>query len=309
MLCPFTFRKVQERQALANEFAKLGAEKIGDIAKEKGWSKNDSRRTLLHGIFGGITAKLGGNNVLSGVMAEGGMESLQPLLDNFLKDHPDMREEVSSIFGYCAGKLLGGDGENGSAVAWNGTKFNWLNHEQMAEYAKEWDAATTEEEKKQVKAKWLEINDEQEDNWLKEQGVGDYWDLRGIKGLYVVENPDVVPGSTFDWKSSIATAIIGEEAGLPWALSEKYGSNGLVKALGKYNAVGIGISGTLDFASDYKDYSGKDLFVATLIDGWKTGTGVIIGLYNPYIGFVSAPFLDFATLKLKDRILTKDADK
>lgn len=112
MLCPFTFRKVQERQELATEFAKLGAEKIGDIAKEKGWSKDDSRRTLLHGILGGITAKLGGNNVLSGAMAEGTMESLQPLLDNFLKDHPDMREEVASLIGYTIGKLLGGDGES-----------------------------------------------------------------------------------------------------------------------------------------------------------------------------------------------------
>ena len=131
----FDKEKVQERQALANEFAKLGAEKIGDIAKEKGWDKNDTRRTLLHGLLGGITAKLGGNNVLSGVMAEGGMESLQPLLDNFLKDHPDMREEVSSIFGYCAGKLFGGDGDVGAATAWSGTKFNWINHKDAQDYA------------------------------------------------------------------------------------------------------------------------------------------------------------------------------
>lgn len=55
------------------------------------------------------------------------MESLQPLLDNFLKDHPDMREEVASLIGYTTGKLLGGDEETGSTVAWNGTKFNWLN--------------------------------------------------------------------------------------------------------------------------------------------------------------------------------------
>ena len=78
MLCPFTFRKVQERQALANEFAKLEAEKIGDIAKEKGWSKNDTRRTLLHGLLGGITAKLGGNNVLSGAMAGAGIAGQFP---------------------------------------------------------------------------------------------------------------------------------------------------------------------------------------------------------------------------------------
>ena len=293
----FDKEKVQERQALANEFAKLGAEKIGDIAKEKNWSPNDPRHSLLHGLLGGISAKLGGNSILSGVASGATMEGLQPMLDTFLKDHPDMREEVSSIFGYCAGKLLGGDGETGSAVAWNGTRFNWLNHEQMAEYAKEWDAATTEEEKEQVKAKWLEINDEQEDNWLKEQGVGDYWDLRGIKGLYVVENPYVVPGSTFDWKSSIATAIIGEEAGLPWALSEKYGSSGLVKALGKYNVIGIGISGTLDFASDYRDYSGKDLLIAALIDAGKTGVGVASGIFVPTPGFLYAPVLDYLSYK------------
>lgn len=264
---------------------------------------------MLHGILGGITAKLGGNNVLSGAMAEGTMESLQPLLDNFLKDHPDMREEVASLIGYTTGKLLGGDGETGSAVAWNGTKFNWLNHEQMAEYAKEWDAATTEEEKEQVKAKWLEINDEQEDNWLKEQGVGDYWDLRGIKGLYVVENPYVVPGSTFDWKSSIATAIIGEEAGLPWALSEKYGSSGLVKALGKYNVIGIGISGTLDFASDYRDYSGKDLLIAALIDAGKTGVGVASGIFVPTPGFLYAPVLDYLSYKVKSQYTKTDLQK
>ena len=48
------------------------------------------------------------------------MESLQPLLDNFLKNHPDMREEVASLIGYTTGKLLGGDEETGSTVAWNG---------------------------------------------------------------------------------------------------------------------------------------------------------------------------------------------
>ena len=127
MLCPFTFRKVQERQALANEFAKLGAEKIGDIAKEKNWSPNDPRHSLLHGLLGGISAKLGGNSILSGAASGATMEGLQPILNTFLKDHQEMREEVSSLIGYTTGKLLGGDGETGSTVAWNGTKFNWLN--------------------------------------------------------------------------------------------------------------------------------------------------------------------------------------
>ena len=181
----FDKTEVQERQELASEFAKLGAEKIGDIAKENNWSADDPRRTLLHGLLGGITASLGGNNILSGAVAEGGMESLQPMLDSFLKDHPDMRENVAAIFGYAAGKLFGGDGEIGAATAWSGTAFNWLTHEQMKEYAAEMESATTEKEQKEITEKWKKINDEQNDTWLESQGTGSYFDLFDGKGVVV----------------------------------------------------------------------------------------------------------------------------
>ena len=304
----FDKEKVQERQALANEFAKLGAEKIGDIAKEKGWDKNDTRRTLLHGLLGGITAKLGGNNVLSGAMAGAGIESLQPLLDNFLKNHPDMREEVSSIFGYATGKLFGGDGDIGAAAAWSGTKFNWLTHEQTDKYRKEMDAATTPEERAAIRAKYEEINNRQNDEWLNAQGAGDYWDpFYGTIGrLSVIDHPLTTTGSTFDWKSSVATTIIGEEAGLPWILNQKYGSKGFIRALGKYNVVGVGISGTLDLVGDYRDYSGSQFIKAMLIDSTKTGLGIGIGLWNPYVGFVSSPYLDKLATDIKENHLTKN---
>lgn len=67
------------------------------------------------------------NSILSGAASGATMEGLQPMFDTFLKDHQEMREEVSSLIGYTTGKLLGGDEETGSTVAWNGTKFNWLN--------------------------------------------------------------------------------------------------------------------------------------------------------------------------------------
>ena len=306
----FNKEKVQERQELANEFAKLGAEKIGDIASEKGWDKNDPRRTLLHGLLGGITAKLGGNNVLSGAMAGGGMESLQPLLDNFLKDYPDMREEVASIFGYATGKLFGGDGNVGAVTAWSGTKFNWLTHEQTDKYREEMDAATTPEERAAIRAKYEEINNRQNDEWLNAQGAGDYWDpfygTGTIGRLIVIDHPLTATDSTFDWKSSVATTIIGEEAGLPWILNEKYGSKGFIRALGKYNVVGVGISGTLDLVGDYRDYSGSQFIKAMLIDSTKTGLGIGIGLWNPYVGFISSPYLDKLATDIKENHLTKN---
>ena len=241
-------------------------------------------------------------------MAEGGMESLQPLLDNFLKDYPDMREEVASIFGYATGKLFGGDGNVGAATAWSGTKFNWLTHEQTDKYRKERDAATTPEERAAIRAKYEEINNRQNDEWLNAQGAGDYWDpFYGTIGrLSVIEHPITTAGSAFDWKSSVATTIIGEEAGLPWILNEKYGSKGFIRALGKYNVVGVGISGTLDLVGDYRDYSGSQFIKAMLIDSAKTGLGIGIGLWNPYVGFVSSPYLDKLATDIKENHLTKN---
>ena len=126
----FDKKKIQERRELVSEFAKLGAEKIGDIAKEKNWAEDDYRRTLLHGLLGALTAQMSGNSALAGGVAGAATERLQPVLDKLLKDYPELREDAGSVIGYAVGKALN-DGKTGEAVAWNGTKFNWLSHEQQ----------------------------------------------------------------------------------------------------------------------------------------------------------------------------------
>ena len=126
----FDKKKIQERRELVSEFAKLGAEKIGDIAKEKNWAEDDYRRTLLHGLLGALTAQMSGNSALAGGAAGAATERLQPVLDKLLKDYPELREDAGSVIGYAVGKALN-DGKTGEAVAWNGTKFNWLSHEQQ----------------------------------------------------------------------------------------------------------------------------------------------------------------------------------
>ena len=128
----FDKKKIQERRELVSEFAKLGAEKIGDIAKEKNWAEDDYRRTLLHGLLGALTAQMSGNSAFVGGAAGAATERLQPVLDKLLKDYPELREDAGSVIGYAVGKALN-DGKTGEAVAWNGTKFNWLSHEQKEE--------------------------------------------------------------------------------------------------------------------------------------------------------------------------------
>ena len=323
----FDKEKVQERQALANEFAKLGAEKIGDIAKEKGWSKNDSRRTLLHGLLGGITAKLGGNNVLSGAMAEGTMESLQPLLDNFLKDHPDMREEVSSIFGYATGKIFGGDGDVGSATAWSGTKFNWINHKDAEDYDEkikqaENDGNTDEAEYYRKK---IQLQDDYTNELLSDYekihpDVGKVdnnpFTLLGVDASGILTFSPNIPLDVkktledqardkvnevmgkdyydykgigaFDGWASVRNWGIAESAGLPWELvKDQQYAPAWAKALGKYSVVGSVINGTMNISQDFRDYSGKDRYWAIYYDSLGIGISTFVGTLSLSSGIAS----------------------
>lgn len=323
----FDKEKVQERQALANEFAKLGAEKIGDIAKEKGWSKNDSRRTLLHGLLGGITAKLGGNNVLSGAMAEGAMESLQPLLDNFLKDHPDMREEVSSIFGYATGKIFGGDGDVGVATAWSGTKFNWINHKDAEDYDEkikqaENDGNTDEAEYYRKK---IQLQDDYTNELLSDYekihpDVGKVdnnpFTLLGVDASGILTFSPNIPLDVkktledqardkvnevmgkdyydykgigaFDGWASVRNWGIAESAGLPWELvKDQQYAPAWAKALGKYSVVGSVINGTMNISQDFRDYSGKDRYWAIYYDSLGIGISTFVGTLSLSSGIAS----------------------
>ena len=352
----FDKEKVQERQALANEFAKLGAEKIGDIAKEKGWDKNDSRRTLLHGLLGGITAKLGGNNVLSGAMAGAGIESLQPLLDNFLKDHPDMREEVASIFGYATGKLFGGDGDVGSATAWSGTKFNWINHKDAQDYAdkiKQAENAGNADE-----AEYYSKKRQLQDDYTNEL-LSDYEKIHPDVGK-VDNNPFTLLGvdasgiptfspniplnvkktledqardkvnelmgkdyydykgmGAFDGWASVRNWGIAESAGLPWELvkDQQYAPS-WAKALGKYSVIGSVANGTMNITQDFRDYSGKDRYLALGIDSVGLLGGVVVGtiplgggITTIGLSIAANRYIDSNVLKYKLQYTKTDKEK
>lgn len=352
----FDKEKVQERQALANEFAKLGAEKIGDIAKEKGWDKNDTRRTLLHGLLGGITAKLGGNNVLSGVMAEGGMESLQPLLDNFLKVHPDMREEVASIFGYATGKLFGGDGDVGSATAWSGTKFNWINHKDAENYAQKIKQA--ENDGNTDEAEYYRKKSQLQDDYTNEL-LSDYEKVHPDVGK-VDNNPFTLLGvdasgiptfspnipldvkktledqardkvnelmgkdyydykgmGAFDGWASVRNWVIAESAGLPWELvkDQQYAPS-WAKALGKYSVIGSVANGTMNITQDFRDYSGKDRYLALGIDSVGLLGGVVVGtiplgggITTIGLSIAANRYIDSNVLKYKLQYTKTDKEK
>lgn len=276
----FDKEKVQERQDLAAEFAKLGAEKIGDIANEKNWRKDDPRRTLLHGLFGGITAGLGGNNILSGAVAEGSMERLQPLLDQFLKGHPDMREEVAAIIGYAAGQLVGKDGKAGAAAAWSGTAFNWLSHEQVKEYEKEMSIAKTSEQRAAVRLKYEKINNLQNDKWLSSQEPGEYLDpFYGEIGRLAIVEHTYKSDSSASWADramSFSSNFLGTRLNtIGDYLANEYDKS-LLKGATRVGLIGSMFSLPINYLTESQIYSGDDLQKALLIDSKNIFKGMVV---------------------------------
>jgi hypothetical protein len=150
-----------------------------------------------------------------------------------------MREEVAIIFGYATGKLFGGDGEIGAAVAWNGTAFNWLTHEQKKEYAEEIENVTTVEERDAINEKWKKISDEQNNTWVNSQEnsqeSGSYVDLFDGKGAVYKDTSSSSAESTSGEGSAMLDAFNEEvkeqtgevltSKGVSWSAANWYEAN------------------------------------------------------------------------------------
>lgn len=152
-----------------------------------------------------------GGSAIAGATSAGAMESLQPVLEQFVKDHPDMREEAAVLIGGAVGELAG-DTNAGEVAAWSSTKFNWLTHEQYEQYRKDLESVKAAADKAQVDKHWKLIDREQNNEWLNQQGYGIFYNpfqQYGDVFLTFKMNPVVIMGnrSVDIWESSMSTVI------------------------------------------------------------------------------------------------------
>ena len=297
----FDKEDIKERQELVNNLSQLMNEKIGDIAAEQGWEKDDSRRALLHALGGGISAALGGGNAVSGAAGAGVMESLQPILDEFIKDNPDMREWAAAMIGGAIGKLTG-DTNAGEAGAWSSTKFNWLTHEQYDEYVRERTTAVTQEEIDKIEEKWLQIDDEQGDIWLKKQGEGEYIGLRNF-GIVITGSSTI----EYNWKNSLLNNLLIERSGDMWELAIAEGKlGGVWKYTGKLGGpAGIPIA-FIEPYQDYYKYSGVNLYKAWMTDMFPVVGGFSGSFFGPLGTIAGGMGGDFLKYYIKQNIPTDE---
>ena len=345
----FDKKKIEEKQEYVNILSQVGYRLIGDIAghkenelykkaekarkennsilaekyekEAKKWSESGTNRIAMHGIMGALVSREAGAGMTKGLTGAGLNALLQKELGK-IKD-PEVHKMASAAIGYLAG------GKTGAAIAHQATTFNYLTHEQYKQYLDDMKNAKTEEDKARMKDRWLQIDAEQNEEWLRKQGTGTYIDLSTIKkgdlpGQVILEkrngykealkkesigdgnghSSEMIPLAL----RSAAMAVITNEVGRPWKELEKTGVRGSLRIIGKYNAIGMAIDGAIDLTSDFNTYSGSNLKWALTIDGGKTLIGLGMSV-TPIPGVISGPILDGGAYKLKEALLSRDMTK
>lgn len=254
-----------------------------------------------------------GGRAIAGVASAGAMESLQPVLEQFVKNHPDMREEAAVLIGGAVGKLAG-DTNAGEVAAWNSTKFNWLPHEDAEYYNEKIKNAKSEKEREYYQNK-MNVQDIAADRMIKEyvkkhpesadaltesftaneEQINKIWGLPYDVQRKIEEDSkiqaDQIIGKTYEeyigTKSSFANTVTmfgtTQLANAPWSiLSKTYKDSNITgwgDWIGRLGIVGEGASVEFSWAKDQKKYSDIDLYNAMLFDAAGfTGDIIISGL-------------------------------
>ncbi|WP_126305869.1 HNH/ENDO VII family nuclease [Methylomusa anaerophila] len=169
----FDKKTVQEQQELAKVFGEEVFKAVGDLKLKEG----SSEKAAIDFFVGGLMAKLGGGDFLSGA-ASGGITQLvmKELAD--IKD-PALLQWASAIVGAASAKVIGGNAQTGASVAASETKNNFLYHEQYQKMLEELEAVDKsdkspeekEKAKADIKAEYEKIDKEQNEKWQKEHQV------------------------------------------------------------------------------------------------------------------------------------------
>jgi filamentous hemagglutinin len=170
----FDKKTVQEQQELANVFGQEVFKAVGDLKLKEG----SSEKAAIDFFVGGLMAKLGGGDFLSGAASAGITQLVMKELAN-IKD-PALLQWASALVGAAAAKVVGGNVQTGASVAVSETKNNFLSHEQYAKYqaqlkelkGKLEDGNITQEEYNkavnEVTNYWADKDKEQEQKWYSE---------------------------------------------------------------------------------------------------------------------------------------------
>ncbi|WP_404548726.1 hemagglutinin repeat-containing protein [Dyella jejuensis] len=130
----FDAQKVQENMELSQVAGYVGMRAAGDLANQMGWAEGSPQRTILHGVVGAGIAALGGGNVAQGALGAAANQLVVQQMADYLQSQgykPGTPEFASmlQLASTAVGAAVGGGA--GAATALDGTRYNYLSHQQM----------------------------------------------------------------------------------------------------------------------------------------------------------------------------------
>ncbi|WP_302145180.1 two-partner secretion domain-containing protein [Dialister invisus] len=329
----FDKKKIEEKQEYVNILSQVGYRLIGDIAghkenelnkkaekarkennsilaekyekEAKKWSESGTNRIAMHGIMGALVSKEAGAGMTKGLTGAGLNALLQKELGK-IKD-PEVHKMASAAIGYLAG------GKTGAAIAHQATTFNYLTHEQYEQYLDDMKNAKTEEEKAKMKDRWLQIDAEQNEEWLRKQGTGTYIDLSTIKkgdmpGQVILEKhnryKEALNKAALDKSKEIAAEEIASWSAANWMESEypyltrkeaeAIGKN-LVKKASPFVAGASYLYGTQEnherFKSPYNAFRADAYDTLPISLGYLGGALAVTATGSSIVGIIAAPII------------------
>jgi len=128
----FDKTSVKEKQELSQRFGEEAYNLVHVISEKNGWAEGSKEKVALHALVGGLMAKLGSGDVLSGATGAGFNEAIQTELSKI--QDPAARQWASTFVGAVAAKVITGNAQTGGSTAASGTKNNALDDDPNSLY-------------------------------------------------------------------------------------------------------------------------------------------------------------------------------
>lgn len=149
------------QSSLLNTLAAASFNAVGDYTKNL-YADGSVQKIMIHAMVGGLLAQLSGGDFKSGALAAGANEALVDQLNTWVSGDQNLLNMSSQLVGMLAAATqsdVDADSlQKGAWVAQNATQYNYLNHDQLAEAAKELRACANATCREEMVARYKDLS-------------------------------------------------------------------------------------------------------------------------------------------------------
>ncbi|WP_433770588.1 filamentous hemagglutinin N-terminal domain-containing protein [Pseudomonas putida] len=149
------------QSTLFNTLAAASFNAVGDYTKNV-YADGSLQKVMIHAVVGGLLSEVSGGDFTTGALAAGANEALVSQLNTWVGGDKNLLNMTSQLVGMLAAATQSdADGKSLSTGAWvaqNATQYNYLNHDQLAEAAKELRACSDKACRDNTVAKYKELS-------------------------------------------------------------------------------------------------------------------------------------------------------